>query len=748
MCPLISVNESGQFVAAKPSSKPSANPTNPNPNQAAKKLGSNWDARVHSKAEDMLPGYNYDSTKMIRKAYDGKYYGVIKDVEEKNPDLAKNLKKFQDYSYALGKELEKDQPDVDLIENYRAKASDYQVKVVSAFRKAGNNSAWRLNEETGDIMDSKTYRKKSQQPIEFDNEVSIDTKVSKNTFGGFFSDWVTEFAGSLAGAEPSHINPVDPTPGYTQLKSIDKRHRDGLRVRQSEYVGMWLNNAIEHGTGSSKTAEFNQKSAEMSEKLLTFVSKYGTTVDRDMTDRDKKFAADLNKQLKLAENSRNAAVEKAKILRENRDGIVDLSKRIGYDGTNYLFNVYKKDAAYDEAFYDYDVNRPKEKMVNGIKYIDKLSNNYAKYKNLRKDIMLDLEKHADSYKDDNEYFKKVAAAKKEFTLAVDKMVDANGNILSFEKWKKNLPENVRRQLSVNNALEDRNNVKWMINPGSQSLVNDATSKRAAQRLEQMDNETLLSVYNNLKRGYKQTLDSRKVKLTHPNTLLAVGLGGNRRNGIGYESVDLSTDENGRLLSFDSEKQQRIQPLMGLFRNPDGSFRNDGTVYFFPKDVAMNTLEKEDISNYEKKSESVAKSFFNGKREDTKMVFLRDTNLPGYALYRFEDNETKEGVQVLVNKSALGNKGIKEDFFMNSYETLEEFNMKLEGSKKMMDRRDQRNRPLLKNARIVFDPKLDAYVYEATLIQGGSPRRTRIEGVRGATLQETETMISKQLDLLF
>ncbi len=744
MCPLISVNESGQFVAAKPSSQPSANPTNPNPNQAAKKLGSNWDARVHSKAEDMLPGYNYDSTKMIRKAYDGKYYGVIKDVEEKNPELAKNLKKFQDYSYALGKELEKDQPDVDLIENYRAKASDYQVKVVSAFRKAGNNSAWRLNEETGDIMDSKTYRKKSQDPIEFENESSIDTRVSKNTFGGFFSDWVTELAGSLAGAEPSHTKLVDPTPGYNQLKSVDKRHRDGLRVRQSEYVGMWLNNAIEHGTGNSKAVEFNQKSAEMSEKLLTFVSKYGTTVDRDMTDRDKKFAAYLNKQLKLAENSRNAAAEKAKILRENRDGIVDLSKRIGYDGTNYLFNTYKKEVGYDEAFYDYDVNRPKEKMVNALKYIDKLSNNYAKYKNLRQNIMLDIEKNVETYQNDNEYFKEVKAAPKEFHLVVDKMVDANGNILSFEKWKKNLPENVRRQLYTNNGPMDRSKFQY--------AVDNATDQQAvitnARALEKIDNETLLNVYNNVKRGYKQTLDSRKVKLSYPNTLLATGLGGNRRSGIGYESVDLSTDENGRMLSFDSEKQQRIQPLMGLFRNPDGSFRNDGTVYFFPKNVAMNTLEKEDISNYAKKSESVAKSFFNGKREDTKMVFLRDTNLPGYALYRFEDNETKEGVQVLVNKSALGNKGIKEDFFMNSYETLEEFNMKLEGSKKMMNRRDQQNRPLLRNARIIFDSKLDAYVYEATLLQGGSPRRTRIEGVRGATLQETEMMISRQLDLLF
>lgn len=697
-----------------------------------------WDANVLPALErlglDENPLFDPDALNMIRNAYNGNYYSVVKETEKDNPYLHQDLKKFQDYSFALGKELQKENPNQQLIIDYRAKADTYMDKVSGHFKKSGNKGSWRLDETNGKILKDTEYKKKYQNPVVFDDENSSTARVTKSISLSL-----------ITGLPVENVSIVDDTPAWNRYKTIEQKHKESIKSQTNHFVSQWATQAlINAAPDNPNKVEFTNNAYNINNDLLNFVAKYGTSTDKDLSQQDKAFATSLLQQIKGKDFQKATT-----ILKNKTEEILDLYKRVGYYGNNYLFNKYKGSLGTNKSYYDYDSQSNISKKIEQIKFVEKLQKNYSDFGNIAQTVKTGAKEMALNFRANNEYFREIEGSDNLFKAGLNSLVNSKGNIVSFDKWLTNLKKSdyAERLFAENETDWNRAKRNIALIPerakgalGMETNLFSSTSK-------EYDLNIYKSIYSNLSKGYKQMLDERKVKLSYPQTALINGFGASSQKGIGYESVDLRTTKEGSFLSFTGPKQENTLRFLQAIKTRDNQVRTDGSVLVLPSTVPINTIEKSDFSKYSENNQKTADSFFSKNPDDVQMVFHRNSNVKGYSLYKLKNNETKESISILVNQKLIGSKGVKEDMFMNSRETLEDINFRHTGKKELMERTDENGSVFIKKPHLVFNSLNGTYTGVFQIPINGNWVTKQVKDLPPGNLELSTKFFDEYLDKL-
>lgn len=697
-----------------------------------------WDANVLPALErlglDENSLFDPDALNMIRNAYNGNYYGVVKETEKDNPYLHQDLKKFQDYSFALGKELQKENPNQELIFKYYSQADTYMDKVSGHFKNSGNKGSWRLDETNGKILKDTEYKKKSQNTVIFDDENSSTARVTKSTSLSL-----------ITGLPVENVSLVDDTPAWTRYKTIEQKHQQSIKSQTNHFVSQWANQALVNAAPDNPNkVEFTKNAYDINKDLLSFVAKHGTSTDKDLSQQDKVFATSLLQQIKGKDLSQSVD-----ILKNKTEKILDLYKRIGYYGNNYLFNKYKGSLGTNKSYYDYDSQSNISKKIEQIKFVEKLQKNYSDFGNIAQTVKTGAKEMALDMRNNNEYFKEIEGTDELFKAGLESLVNQKGNIVSFDKWLSNLNSAEKKWLVKNNeSWWDRQKKEIATIPNAiKSQLGLSNKLSIDSTAYDYELSTFKDIYSNLSKGYKQMLDERKVKLSYPQTALINGFGASSQKGIGYESVDLRTTKEGSLLNFTGPKQENTLRFLQAIKTRDNQFRTDGSVLVLPSTVPINTIEKSDFSKYSENNQKTADSFFSKNPDDVQMVFHRNSNVKGYSLYKLKNNETKESISILVNQKLIGSKGVKEDMFMNSRETLEDINFMHTGKKELMERTDENGSVFIKKPHLVFNSLNGTYTGVFQIPINGNWVTKQVKDLPPGNLELSTKFFDEYLDKL-
>lgn len=670
---------------------------------SAKQSINKWDNEILPQIEKMgleKGLLSYDNTKFMRNAYNGQYWNAMQKIKGSNPEAYESLKKLHGVSVSFANELKKEQPNGEALSNYFSKANQYQSQVAEIF--SNKEASYKLDFETGKILDEKTYRKKSNEVVQFDNITSNTVKIVKE-FG-------------ILGLKLRNTNDA---PSYNYLKGVEKQHMSKIKTATKSYVSEWVDNSLTNSLPKeARRADVNKNAFQITTDLLTFVMKYGTTAtDKENQKKDQLVARNLLQQV-----YKKPPDEQLEFFKSQSENIRSITDRLGYHGSNYIFNKYKSQIGSDATYYDYDNDNNPSKKLEGIKKIEEYQKVYSEFGEISKKLKVSAYKEAVQSKGSNEYFKNISMDHK---IGLDALTDDNGNIVSYSKFRNSLPMGIKVNGSVYNV-------------GVQN-----SRGIGAEELE----KALKHNYYNLAKGYKVVLDERKAKLSYEKSLLDQGYGNESRKAVGFESVDLRTNEFGSLQSFSSPKQKNISKLWSLFKNENGTFGNPQHTIFVPGNVQTKLLESNELSDYASESNKVMKSFLASDPKDVKLVFLKNTNVPGFSQYKFINNETGQSVNAFVKSSVLGSRGIKEDLFSKSHSSLEEFNFEATGKKQLLNRTDKNGQLLVKDPFVYKNPKTNSYELKFKIMVNGYWENKTFDGIPNVSLSEATKAFDQSLNLI-
>lgn len=662
-----------------------------------------WDNEILPQIEKMgleKGLLSYDNTKFMRNAYNGQYWNAMQKVKGSNPEAYESLKKLHNVSAAFGNELKKEQPNGEVLSRYFSKANQYQAEVAEIF--SNKEAAYKLDFETGKILDEKTYRKKSNEVVQFDDITSNTTKIVKE-FG-------------ILGLKLRNTNDA---PSYNYLKGVEKQHMSKIKTATKSYVSEWVDNSLNNSLPKeARRADVNKNAFQITTDLLTFVMKHGTTAtDKETQKKDQVIARNLLQQV-----YKKPADEQLEFFKNQSENIRGLTDRLGYHGSNYIFNKYKSQLGSDATYYDYENDNNPSKKLDGIKKIEEYQKVFSEFGEISKKLKVSAYKEALQSKGSNEYFKNISM---NHEVGLKALVDDNGNIVSYSKFRSRIPDGFK----MNGSTFD---VGVM---GSRGV--------GAEELE----KGLKHNYYNLAKGYKVVLDERKAKLSYEKSLLDQGYGNESRKAVGFESIDLRTNEFGSLQSFSSPKQKNVSKLWSLFKNENGTFGNPQHTIFVPGSVPTKLLESDELSDFAKESNKTMKSFLSSDPKDVKLVFLKNSNVPGFSQYKFINNETGQSVNAFVKSSVLGSRGIKEDLFSKSQSSLEEFNFEATGKKQLLNRTDKNGQLLIKDPYIYKNSKTNAYELKFKIMVNGYWKNQTFNGVPNVSLNEATKAFDQSLNLI-
>jgi hypothetical protein len=662
-----------------------------------------WDDQVLPQIEKLgldKELLSYENTKFIRNAYNGQYWNAMQKVKGSNPEAYESLKKLHNVSTAFGNELKKENPNGELLSSYFSKANQYQAKIADIF--SSKEAAYRLDFESGKILNEKEYRKKSNDVVQFSDITSNTTKIVKD-FG-------------ILGLKLRNTNDA---PSYDYLRGIEKQHMSKIKKATKSYVSEWVDNSLTNSLPSeARRADVNKNAFQLTTDLLTFVMKYGTTgADKETQKKDQALARNI-----LQKVYNKPPNEQLAFFKSQNETIRNITDRLGFHGSNYVFNKYKKQIGNDATYYDYESDDNPSKKLDGIKKIEEYQKVYSEFGDISKKLKTSAYKEALESKGSNEYFKNISM---DHRVGLNALVDDNGNIVSYSKFRSRIPNGFKMNGSTFN-------VGVM---GSQGVGSEELEKGLRKN------------YYNLAKGYKVVLDERKAKLSYEKTLLEQGFGNESRKAVGFESVDLSVNEYGSLKSFSSPKQKNLTKLWSLFKNDNGTFGNPQHTIFVPGKVSTKLLESDELSDFSKESDKTMKSFLKSDPKDVRLVFLKNTNVPGFSQYKFINNETGESINAFIKSSVLGSRGIKEDLYSKSKSSLEEFNFEATGKKQLLNRTNKNGETLVKDAYVYKNPKTNAFELKFKVMVNGNWKSTTFEGVPNVSLDEATKAFDKSLNLL-
>ena len=687
--------ENSSSSSASTNNKPAVSVTTVPKTTPAPKLNK-WDQDIHP----LIDKYNlqrdmgvfYETTKFMRNVYNGKYDAVMSEFKNSNVDLYNKLSKLKEASNQFTTELKKQQPNAQKLKELYNKSGNMSIDLQSAFSKAGDNSAYRLLTRNGTILKAKEFNKQNSEYEVFNDVASNDVRTAKST-----SYWKVAlnatFGLGMPILDPTNISANEIGRTYDFLKGKDAEAMSALKTMKNAKTLGWLSQALEGADGNvNHKHQYNSTLLSLSTDLLDRVRRYGTKSDPDLSSKDKSRAASLYQALSRFKDDDYAG--KINFLVQNNDFLKGAMSRLGYYETSY---IYRKNKNLNNIDLFSNATGNQTAYSDQVQWIDKMDDIYSKFKGnagtIKHNVLSGMVN--DENPISNQYLKDAKELSgKGYANAVKAITDENGDLVSYAKFVKN----VYPSLS-NMPIEGPTVV------GSKYDTYESYDEKYTKASKEILHNHLKSLYGNLAKGYKQTLDVRKSKFDNEASLLSMGIGATSRKGIGFSSVDLSTDKSGRLKSFSGPKQENVSTIWSLLRNEDGTFGNEKGV-ILPYSSEINTIEKAELNKASDDSNSVMQKFLKSDPSDVKLVFLRDSNVKWYSQYRLINNETGESVVAMLNQNYL--RQVKEPMFINSRQSLDEINFAMTNKKNLTQVTDSRNRVIVKNPHFTYDKSMGVY----------------------------------------
>lgn len=651
---------------------------------------SKFDSEVLNLLEDkgLSKEIVYDDYKMLANAYNGAYSDVKSKLKD-DPETLGYFNKLEELSKIFKSDLSQPKVDKKRLAQIQSQANYYGSKIAEVF--GSSSVAYRFNSETGKIEDTRTYQKNDPKVRAMDG-FSHDARVLKKRVTSTLGNVMNAIApGSGMTFIDTQAELVNDTPSYGFLMSTDARAKRELKKKlgaeNKRLYGYALTNV---DAEDNRKAVYNNEAIKMSTTMLNYIAKYGT---EGGSDADKKMASDL---LNKINSTGGNFKESVKVIAENRKKLDELSSSMGYYGNEYLFNSYKSLAKKPEF------SVLNERMNDDEAYIKAIDKHQAIYKEFRghaSGIKTRVIGKLEGQISQNDLLKSIPSDV--FKLASRSAFDERGNIISFESFKRNLAkENNYQPVKLNGEY-------WNLQGGSEGVGYNEM------------NQKFKEVYYNITKGYKKELDKEKFEYKHKESLIKLGHGNQRREAIGYPSVNMKVNEMNQLEDWFGPKQNNLKQVWDVLRNSNGSFGSAGESYIFPYNSSedkgnVDLIERNELKEFDAvKSNKVMMDFIKNSKDlsDVSMTFLKYSNVPGYSIYKFTDNASGKTVASLINNRKLGSQGVKEELYMSSFDTLEEENFKITGEKPLKSRMNPNNKVVVKDPVIRLD-RSGRYILEA------------------------------------
>lgn len=683
---------------------------------------SNWDEQIAPIIDDypqLKSVLNYKNSKHIMRAVNGRYDKVMNQLKEEDPKAYESFKNFKNNSWALANELKKidtGEFNPDSFSKYMKNATTYYNGLADSYQY-DKNKKWAMNSE-GVMMNRDQYEKWDQTPKVSKDKASTSARVVYNP------DDMDEL---IADYETGNISK-----GYQKLKNIDKYYKDkGLELIQP-ITKSWVSTSLQNIGKDGTDADTNSAALGLSSDLLKHVSKYKTVLDPDYSKSDQDFANSILKQL-----NGKSKEEKFKILQSNAQKITSVAGRMGYYGNASLFNSYRNSTiGKNQNYYPNKTNKDRLQYFNETQkggVIDQTIKNFREFREVDKNVRLKTldivnNKSWQEIKDRFGYDMKQS----QFNLAMNELIDDNGNIVSYKTWKKKMssipdPENygytpggtpvfgsafkniqekgVKRMSALSQLYaqnDDDVTLGEYVHP-AHWIWGKGNEERREDRFKE--------IYNNFKKSYKKSFDKVKMKEVYDGTLMDAGFGDDRNQAMEYKGVDLSVDKNMRLKSTSTPKQENVNKVFSLLFDDNGNIDKEKVTVFGDKDIknGLNAIQRDDLDEQRENNETVLKEFLKGNNDHVTMTFFRNTNVPGQAAYQFYDTKSKKSMMVYAPKDLLGKSGVAEDLFTKTGRDPLEFSFRAKGELQLPIVYNSKNRPAYKSATLTFDREKDTYI---------------------------------------
>ena len=671
---------------------------------------SKWDAQIapildqHPELKKQL---NYNTSKEIMRVINGRYDKAMYQIKQDDPKAFETFKNFKNNAWALANELKKLETGGNYSDKLRVKyqnnASAYFDTLQRTFSE-DKKKAWVMNDKA-QLLDSKSFEKYKQEP-----DVSKDASTSaKAVFDG------TLFKELVADYETANVSKA-----YEKLVGYDTYFRDAGVDKMSPITKSWMANSLNNLGGKTTNAEINEDGYDFITASLKHVGKYKTTKDPELAKKDQNVANDILKQL-LGKTQE----QKYEILKKNAQAINGMTGRMGYYGNAKIFQQYRSSAIGKNLNFYPNANIGKSQMdyfneaqENGS--IDTHIRNYRDYRKGDAEVRgLALEKAKGEWQAIKDGADIGNLNENQMSIAFDSLVDAQGNIKSFEGWRKSLAEKMIKKT----VLKDQWGYEQEYTENTQGLTrfyngiatgwNDP-GFYTGPAFEKEQKQVWVDAYNKFKRSYKKTFDKVNVKNKYDATLLDIGFGDERNQALEFRGVNLSVNKDMKLKETSGPKQENINKIFNLMFDGNGNVDEENITLFNDSKIksGLSAIQKDQLKYYKAQNETTLKSFLADKNDHITVTFLRNTNVPGQAAYKFYNPETRKSMMMFAPTSMLGTDGgIGEDLYTKTGRNALDFTFQLKGSITMPVINNDKNKPAYKSAELKYDREKDEYYGE-------------------------------------
>lgn len=612
---------------------------------------------------------NYSNSLHMMRAINGRYDKLLSsDVDPKVKDLVKTLKnsswgamneiskmKTGGYNGELASKLFMNAAKAD---NELAAALDYN-----------KNKGFVYDPDTKAIYDRKTFEKKNDKPV-------LEKQGTTQTGAG--EGGVNRYA------------------GYNQLKGYSNLMTKELRAKINPVVSTWTTNATRLLNADDRSAgkfdpDNRQKTYALTVDILTHVQKYGTTTGNKTIDAQNKQKADkILKTLWKTEGFPNKMDVIKKFTNGEENVIADLSKNLGFYGSNYVYQRHKSTLGSNKKYFTGN-----EKMADKLDDIDGLINEFQTYKKeestWRKSALQTV-----IAKDNTLQGKEVI---------FNNLLDANGTIVDFDTWKQRLrtvkDPNAGRTMETGwggmkthgntmNLLDDiieNNKSSWISSAwgGDRGeVVNQSNSNSIFEGHDY--NKVARNVYNDAVKAYKATFSDLKFDKQIKGHARVVQFGNTADLNMSYRSVDMSLNKDGYLKNTEGKKAENANVLFNIMRKPDGTIDTENITLlsdFNTKQGKYRNATRNELRGMQDNNEKVFNDFFKGaKNDDIQITYVKNASLGYHGAYIFKNNETGKSMTMVAPNSVL--QEAKEPMFVNTFMSTSEYRFQQLGKRKLPD----------------------------------------------------------------
>ncbi len=691
---LILTNEEFNKAVGKPSVKPDANPGAQLEVKDNKTIKT-WDARFQPIIEDLKlqKDINYGNSKHIMRAVNGGYDNVMNQLKNDDPALYNKFKDFKNNSWSFAKELETIREGGD-----NSKVNNYYNKATAMFQEIAVSLDYSKNkkfavDENARVLTREQFDKSSQE-VQVGGKSSTNAKVilSGGELMADYETWGTS-------AE------------YNKLKNVSDSWMTAIKKKTQPIVSSWVATSLQNiEVDEPSKADANRQAWDLNVDMLNHVAKYGTVENSNLVAQDKQKASAIRKQMWGKDYA-----GQLKVLKTYSNDLQSMSNRLGFYGGTKLLNGHKNNIGKNIEYYPQTSNKGRDDFFSkDMDAIDKMMTHFSEFKEIDKNFRnkaVALSKN--NYQEimdgvDMETYKGLEMSRNQFSATIDAMVDKDGNISSYKKWKKDLfnrqdPDSGGSKSALGQIWDK--NKRWHMRweGGIDALPGGSTSK-------QDFDEDLQRMYSEIKKGYKKQFSKIKADQIYDSSLLQAGFGNIRNQSLQFKGVNLNLDKNYQMKNATGKKQENVNKLLGLMKNDAGEFTTDDITLFGNDRVnaGLNAIQKDELADQRENNPKIAKDFLKGDLSNVTVEFFRNTNVPGQAAYAFYNTKTKKSMVMYAPVNKLGKEGVDEDMYVHTSRSPQEFNFQAKGFKDMPII-NVKNKPAYKSARLTFDQNKNSYI---------------------------------------